>query len=72
MCLSLILIGMKAKAAIKYNFYILGMMFDFDEIVPITYALLTPSEVTISCPLFLCAPPPSLWISEKDFTTNSL
>ena len=47
------------------------MMFDFDEIAPITYALLTPSEVTISCPLFLCAPP-SLWISEKDFTINSL
>ena len=47
------------------------MMFDFDEIAPITYALLTPSEVTISCPLFLWAPP-ALWISEKDFTTNSL
>lgn len=31
------------------------MMFDFDEIPPITYAL-TSSEVTISCPLFLCAP----------------
>lgn len=73
-CLSLILIGMKAKASIKYNFYTLGrtwMMFYFDEIAPITYALPTSSEVTISCPLFLCAPT-SLWISEKDSRTNSL
>ena len=49
------------------------MMFDFDEIAPITYVC--PSYIFrgdhILPSLSLC-PPPSLWISEKDFTTNSL
>lgn len=74
MLLLVILIGMKTETSIKYKIFTLDktrIVLDFDEIAPITYALLTPSEVTTSCPLCLCAPT-SLWITENYFITRSL